>query len=111
MVPGPDGNLWATEGNINKIAKITPAGVVTEFTIPTSSSGPIGIAAGPDGNLWFTERSGNKIGRITPAGAITEFEIRTTGSAPYGITVGPDGNFWFPRLSKVVKLILSNMNL
>ena len=39
----------------NKIGQITTAGVITEFPIPTASSGPYGIAAGPDGNLWFTE--------------------------------------------------------
>ena len=44
---------------------------ITEFSIPTATSGPYGIAAGPDGNLWFTEGFGNQIGRITTAGAIT----------------------------------------
>jgi len=39
--------------------------VITEFTVPTGSSFPLGIAAGPDGALWFTENSANKIGRIT----------------------------------------------
>jgi len=60
---GPDGNLWFTETNFNKIGRITPAGGITEFTIPTASSFPFGITAGPDGNLWFTEADGNKIGR------------------------------------------------
>ena len=39
----------------NQIGRITTAGVITEFPIPTAGSGPAGIAAGPDGNLWFTE--------------------------------------------------------
>ena len=53
--PGPDGNLWFTERGSNNIGRITTAGVVTEFPIPTANSYPSGIAAGPDGNLWFTE--------------------------------------------------------
>jgi streptogramin lyase/uncharacterized protein YkwD len=92
---GPDGNLWFTEANGNKVAKITPAGAITEFGV---SDNPIGITAGPDGNLWFTESNGNKIGRITPDGsAVMEFPIPTNNSFPFprAITTGPDGNLWF----------------
>ena len=54
--PGPDGNLWFTEFVGDRIGRITPAGVVTEFSAGiTPSSDPHGITAGPDGNLWFTE--------------------------------------------------------
>ncbi len=79
----------------NKIGRITTAGVVTEFPIPTADSAPNGIAAGPDGNLWFTEHAANQIGRITTAGVITEFSIPTVNSVPGGIAAGPDGNLWF----------------
>ena len=65
--PGPDGNLWFTENDAvsNAIGKITPSGLITEYTIPTSGSNPFGITVGPDGNLWFTEEFGDKIGVIT----------------------------------------------
>src|SRR5438552_2044428 len=53
VAAGPDGNLWFTEHDVNKIGRITPAGVVTEFPIP--GVGPDSITAGPDGQLWFTE--------------------------------------------------------
>jgi streptogramin lyase len=74
---------------------LTPTGTITEFTIPTPLSYPLGIAAGPDGNLWFTETQ--KIGRITPAGVITEFPLSVlwSGSGPNKIAAGPDGNLWF----------------
>jgi virginiamycin B lyase len=101
ITAGPDGNLWFTEFNTNKIGRITTAGVVTgEFATPTAGSGPEGITTGPDGNLWFTEENTNKIGRITTSGTITEFPLPTNcgssfGCAPDGITAGPDGNLWF----------------
>jgi streptogramin lyase len=84
--------------------RITTAGVVSEFPIPTASSGPDFITTGPDGALWFTEFGANQIGRITTAGAITEFQVPGTstppapagaGSSPAGITTGPDGAIWF----------------
>src|SRR6266705_2690505 len=94
ITAGPDGNLWFTEQNSNKIGRISPSGTITEFPIPTASN-PRGIAAGPDSNLWFTEGSGNQIGRISPGGTATEFPVPTAGSGPNGITAGPGGNLWF----------------
>jgi streptogramin lyase len=90
---GPDGNVWFIEGGIAQpeVAQVTPAGIVTEFPVPTIDSNPQGIAAGWDGNIWFAE--GGKIGRMTTAGANTvEFSV-AVGS--YQLTKGPDGNVWF----------------
>jgi len=95
IITGPDGNLWFAESNGNQIGRITTAGVITEFPIPTANSYPYGIAAGPDGNLWFVEAIGNQIGKMTPAGVVTEFPIPTANSNPNFITSGPDGNLWF----------------
>jgi streptogramin lyase/Tol biopolymer transport system component len=91
ITAGPDGNLWFTEQNGNRIGRITPAGVITEFPVLTPGSFPRGITVGPDGNLWFAAASGS-IGRVTPTGAITEFSV---GGSPREITAGPDGNLWF----------------
>jgi virginiamycin B lyase len=66
IASGPDGNLWFTEAGGNNIGRITTAGSITEFAIPTAGSGPAGIASGPDGNLWFTETVGNNIGKVVP---------------------------------------------
>src|SRR3954447_1896184 len=92
---GPDGNVWFTETNSNKIGRVTPSGVVTEF--PTAAgSRPGGIVAGPDGALWFTEIGGNKIGRMTVGGiVINEFAIPTPNTVTHRITTGPDGALWF----------------
>jgi len=115
ITAGPDGNLWFTEYFPHpRIGKITPAGVVTEYSRGfTSVTHPeygitvevtVGsITAGPDGNLWFTEGRANRIGKITPAGAVTEYSRGITlnpflegGNAGISsITAGPDGNLWF----------------
>ena len=39
ITAGPDGNLWFAEGTAQKIGRITTAGVVTEFPIPTGYPG------------------------------------------------------------------------
>jgi len=93
IAAGPDGALWIT--GFTAIQRITTAGAVSQFPIPTASSDPVGIAAGPDGALWFTEFFGNNIGRITTAGVITEFPLPTSQARPQFITAGPDGALWF----------------
>jgi len=101
ITAGPDGNLWFTEFDGNRIGRITPAGVVTEFSAGISAGAyPYGITAGPDGNLWFTEYYSNRIGRITPAGAVTEFSAGISAdTVRVNITAGPDGNLWFTATS------------
>jgi streptogramin lyase len=94
IAPGSDGNVWFTEKYGNNIGRVTPAGIITEFPVPTAQSEPNDCALGSDGNIWFTEFVGNKIGRITPAGAITEFSVPNVGQ-PNHIALGPDGNVWF----------------
>jgi streptogramin lyase len=102
ITTGGDGNLWFPFAvdfiSLSAIGRMTIAGVVSEFSVPTPSAVPYGITAGPDGNLWFTEIDAAKIGKITTAGVITEFSI-PTGSDPSDITVGADGALWFTESS------------
>jgi streptogramin lyase len=93
IVSGPDGNLWFVNSYPASIGKITPSGVITEYTNPQLNF-PVGIAAGADGNLWFTDRGGNQIGRITPAGNFHLYSDSTTVS-PSAIAAGQDGALWF----------------
>jgi virginiamycin B lyase len=108
VTAGPDGAVWFTEQNTNKIGRITTSGVITEFAIPTSNSVPYGITtAGPDGALWFVEEGGNNIGRITTPGVITEYPIPTAKSGSKSITVGSDGALWFTEVGKIGRITTS----
>jgi len=59
ITSGPDGAIWFTEYNGDRIGRITRDGHVTEFAVPTPDAGPNIITAGPDNTLWFTESSTN----------------------------------------------------
>jgi len=106
IMAGPDGALWFTEPGVNKIGRITTAGVITEYA---TGSTPQRIATGPDGALWFTESLANKIGRITTSGAITEYPVPTLGTAPNSITTGPDGALWFTESAKIGRIDAAGM--
>jgi virginiamycin B lyase len=76
---GPDGALWFTEWDGNKIGRITTAGTIIEFDLPTANAEPYGITVGPDGALWFVEVQPNasQIGHITTSGVVTEYPVPT----------------------------------
>lgn len=92
----PDGVIWFTESQGNRIGRINPDGTgYRGFDLPHANSAPRIIALGADGNMWFSEHSGNRIGRITPAGVVSSFAIPTPASQPRAIALGADGNIWF----------------
>jgi virginiamycin B lyase len=64
LAVGPDGSVWFTQFEGNRIGRLTPTGEITWFPIATPRAEPHFITAGPDGNLWFTEYS--SIGRLVP---------------------------------------------
>src|SRR5215212_5352384 len=53
IVTGADGNLWVASSATDRIARITPAGAVTEFTLPAGRAPRDITSAG--GLVWFTE--------------------------------------------------------
>ncbi len=122
ITAGPDGNIWFSESighgrqdfvGVDKIAKMTPSGHVTEFSLPFPGQGPrdvtfkgvLGLAPGSDGNVWFVEGTypiAAIIGRITPAGQFTEFTVAGDSSSLEALTTGPDGNVWFIDVNGLV---------
>ena len=110
IAAGPDGNLWFTEPYIDRIGRITPDGVVTEFGGFRQSSRnnvggyPTTITAGPDGNMWLTEFGdlaspglGNRIGRInagppSPTTVVSSINPSQRGQAVV-FTASVAGNF------------------
>ncbi len=110
IAAGPDGNMWFTErgGRLmepaepgpNQVAKITPAGDVTEYSTGiTAASRPWDIASGPDGNIWVTEASSSgRAVRVTSEGDGTAFPATAPSATAYGITTGPDGNLWYTEV-------------
>jgi streptogramin lyase len=108
MVHAVDGNFWFTEFGGNAIGRITPAGVVSQFSLASlgADTGPLDLVSdSANGFLYFTENNTGVIGRINPmAGsdaAILASETQSAivpsgaGAGVHGITVGPDGNLWF----------------
>jgi virginiamycin B lyase len=105
ITTGPDHALWFTDGG--GVGRMSLAGAVTLYSIPTAESDPVAITTGPGGALWFAEfgdgaepnPGGNNIGRITISGSLTEYPLPANDSHPRGIAVGTDAAVWFTELS------------
>jgi streptogramin lyase len=102
ITTGPDGNIWFTEANLDRIGRMSPDGRnAVEFPFP-SGSVPAVIINGPGNYLWVMENAnagGTRqpgIARVTTSGVITE-HLLPRGANLVGIAPGPDGNIWFTR--------------
>jgi virginiamycin B lyase len=93
----PDGAVWATLPNANKVLRIARDGEATVFDVPTRQSGLGDIAVGPDGAVYFLEMAANKIGRIA-GGRVEEFPVPTAAAGLTALAVAPDGAAWFTEL-------------
>jgi virginiamycin B lyase len=96
ITAGPDGNLWFTEPFPfdDKIGRITPAGIITEFQLASPST-PRDIVTGPDGNLWFTEYNAGMLARITTDGVVTD--VQKVRGGPWGIGRGLGDTIWLTQ--------------
>lgn len=106
IITGPDGNLWFTEQNGNRVGRITPDGNITEWPTNTLNSRPWGLTVGPDKAIWFAEQGQRKIGRI-PTTATAEnagMHEFTIPWVPFDITAA-DGALWITHDSSVARML------
>jgi virginiamycin B lyase len=106
ITTGPDGNAWFTEtapDGAAAVARITPGGTVTEFTVArlpylgTTVPADLGtIVAGPSDRLWFA--TGLGAGSITTDGEVATLALPEPAS-PAGIAAAADGTLWVTESS------------
>jgi virginiamycin B lyase len=95
LAVGPEGNVWFTEMQEDRVGRITPAGAIQMFQLPPGAR-PLEIVLGADGNLWVNKESDDPaaLARIDPSGQYTEFPLEQ-GVYASALAAGPDGRLWF----------------
>ena len=68
ITSGPDGALYAPDGSLGRVWRITTKGKVSYQEV---GSGPAGVATGRDGGIYFAERNTNTLVRMSTAGVVT----------------------------------------
>jgi virginiamycin B lyase len=94
MTTAPDGTMWFTNYQGDKITRLSANGNMLDFVLPQAATLPNAITTDTDGNIWATSNSNHIIG-MTPSGEFTLYPIPTPDCKPAGIAEGPDGNIWF----------------
>jgi hypothetical protein len=89
---GPDGNVWFVDGFRGHVGRITPAGKITLFTLPSSFQG-LSLAAGPGKSVYVSTGTG-VLFRVTPDGRMSRLQVSSHLSTGK-ITAGPNGTLWF----------------
>jgi virginiamycin B lyase len=108
-------SVWFVQKSGNRITRLNPTnGEVASWTVPTSGSGPFGIAIHRYGSifnntLFFTEYDANRVGAfrmIGGQGVFKEFLIPTSNSKPLDIAIDNRGYVWFTmfEVDKIGKL-------
>ncbi len=100
---GPDGNVWiALDSLTADFARVTPAGVVTEFDSPQVLN-PRGIGAGPDGQMWVTQLGG--VAHFPPSDPRAARSVNIVAlNSPQAIVTGPDGNLWTAANDQAIQI-------
>lgn len=122
IITGPDKNVWVTEVFGNKIARVNAVThAITEFTVPTTTSGttapelnssaPAWITSASNKSLYFVERASGKLARITTAGTVTESLLPGgAGSRPTSIFASGKTLFVTESATDVVDLLSLDLN-
>jgi virginiamycin B lyase len=92
ITSGPDGALYAPDGSLGRLWRITTKGKVFYQEV---GSRPAGVATCRDGALGVTDRTLDQVIRVTTRGEQTPYQLPDADSFPTDIVAGPDGALWF----------------
>ncbi|MDQ3548664.1 MAG: ScyD/ScyE family protein [Chloroflexota bacterium] len=100
-----EGNLYVTDGNFNRVLKVTPEGEISIFAAWENSPVTVGAGVGPDGNIYVAQFSpapytpgSARIDRIDLDGTITEGVV-TNITTPIDVAFAPDGTMYILQYS------------
>ncbi|MBC7471856.1 MAG: hypothetical protein H7196_01120 [candidate division SR1 bacterium] len=99
-------NMYITSYYENKVIKVTPGRVVTNFS--TTDAGPYDIIIDPSNNLYTNNEL--SVSKITPTGVSTLLASKNSGST--GITIDSKGNIFAAayRTDSVTKITASGLS-
>ncbi|QAA76078.1 MAG: hypothetical protein BIP78_0312 [Candidatus Bipolaricaulis sibiricus] len=93
---GPDGKVYFTEFNGNKIGQLDPA--ANEIRERSVSGGPFGLVVSPSGSLFYTLSQANAVETLVFTGGSGRWNLPTPGATPQALVAAPTGpgqvNLW-----------------
>jgi streptogramin lyase len=87
-------------------ADAATSGTVSQSSLLTPDSTPLGLAADARGGVWFAEHGGSSVGQVDSAGRVYEYPVAANSQKGLGVldgmATGRDGMVWFTDASSVV---------
>ncbi|MDQ3724538.1 MAG: hypothetical protein M3335_01390 [Actinomycetota bacterium] len=99
---GLGGDLWFTEQWSNRISRISPAGRLRSYRLPTPGRRPTAVTRGPLRSMWFLvegTKGGGKyraLGRLSSSGRFSEIPLPGESHVE-DLVADADGNLWVAR--------------
>jgi virginiamycin B lyase len=94
--PGPDGNVYISVMQGNKIARFdTRTQKFNEWQLPAGAR-PHGLVVDSKGIVWYTGNGNGTLGELDPAtGKVIEHKTPSGGGGPHTPVIDAQGNVWF----------------
>jgi len=100
-----EGYAWFTDSPARAVARISPEGAITAFTLsmPLARLGRLAVA--PAGAVWFADALTPSVTRLE-RGVFTRHQASSFGAAPFGVAVSGDGTVWatLPNVNKLLRI-------
>jgi plastocyanin len=94
------GNLYITDGNYQRIFKVSPTGTITTLVDFPGDPTTVGAAAGPDGSLYVAQfgaapytPGSSRVDRVALDGTVTTGVVKNL-TTPVDVAFGPDGTLY-----------------
>jgi plastocyanin len=98
-----EGNLYISDGNFNRVLKVTPEGDISILAFWENSPVTVGATVGPDGSIYVSQFSpapytpgSARIDKIALDGTVTEGVV-TNLTTPIDVAFAPDGTMYVLR--------------
>jgi virginiamycin B lyase len=97
MAGAPDGAIWFTEYEADRLARLDPAsGEIQEWPRPSKPSRPTAVGVDATGRVWVSELAADTIATFEPK--TRRFRVLRLPRANVGVrtlTLDPRGRLWY----------------
>jgi streptogramin lyase len=101
ITTGSDGALWMADQNLEGVDRLTTAGILTPYAMPSGGS-PRAITGDTTGQFWIGDAS-NGVMTLSAGGAFaTVLNTGQLSGAPFSVVQGPDGAIWWGEAGGMV---------
>lgn len=106
-----DSTFYVTDGNVNKLFKISPKGAVSVMTTFNPNSFPSGLKAGANGSVYVALAGENRIVKIDRNGVQKTVPVSLSLNSPIDLAIAPDSSLYIADFNNARVLKINRMGV